>query len=182
MICLLLIGYIISVAIYEHFSDGSVLSLNFYLGVLAWLYVCYDRLIKRNPKNFFVFYLLIFGVFNIFIFSAFIFTFGSVNYYKTDNFVIAFLGINPFFVLIIFIYFLFNAKVLIAFFYTLKNGTDKEIALNFESKIKFYYEKFNLFESENLNDIYRIYKEYPKEAQIALKKIHEERELNYLEF
>jgi len=182
IIYLLVMGYLISVGIFKHFYDNNILSLNFYIGVTVWLYVVYDLLFNRKGK-FLVFYLLILGLFNVVVFSAYLFSFGSVYYiYKGDNLVIAFPGINPFFLLITLIYFVFNSKVLIDLYYRLMNGSDAEILLKMESGVKFYYEKFNSYSSESLKDVYKIYNEYPDEAQIALKKINKERYLNYLDF
>ena len=179
---LALIGYFISEGIYLHFSDGNVLSVNFYLGIIGWLVCCFYVFVIRT-NNFFVLFLLILGVFNLLVFSASIFTFGVVRYiYKQDTIIIPFPGINPLFLLIAFLYFLFNSKLLIAHYHNLKYGSKKDIELNLKNRIEFYYNKFNSYESENLKKVYNIYKDYPDEAQIALKRIHEERKLNYIEF
>jgi hypothetical protein len=179
LLFLVLIGYFISVGIFNHFVYGHTLSLNFYFGLIAWVSVSYFILFTIKG-NFLIFYLLVFGVFNVFVFSSWLSSFGAVYYiYQSDDFIISYLGINPFVLLLILIYFFINRSTIMSHIRRLTEGTEEEISLRFKNKVKFYYDKFNLYTSDELKDVYKIYDEYPEEAKMALREIHEERNLKY---
>jgi hypothetical protein len=180
-ICILiLIAYLIAVAIIQHFTLKYILSLNFYLGVIAWLFtVCYK--ITAKDAKYAVFILLLFACFNIVLFSASISSFGKVRYlYNENDFIIASLGLNPFILLIFIIYFFVNKNVGLALYERFFYGSDKEQIEKVNKGINFYYEKFNGYTEEELIKIFKMYKDYPPEAQQALKKIHQERNLSII--
>ena len=75
-----------------------------------------------------------------------------------------------------------NVKLVIEAFNIIRHGDDNEVKSKLEVGVKFYYEKFNSFSSEELKEVYKIYNEYPNEARIALRQIHEEKKLAYLNY
>jgi hypothetical protein len=180
IICL--IGYLIAVAIFQHFTQNITLSLNFYIGVAAWLFTVWFKTSKNDAK-YAVFILLLCAVFNIILFTASVSSFGRVYYlYKGDNLNIASLGLNPFILLIFLLYFSVNRKVGLELYTNVFYGSDKEAELKTNKEIEFYYIKFNDSTYEELVKFYKNYKSYPLSAQVALKKIHEERELSIMNF
>jgi hypothetical protein len=59
-------------------------------------------------------------------------------------------------------------------------GSVQERKDEFDKKVSFYYSKFNSSPNDELKNIFNFYKEYPKEAQVALTKINQERKLNFI--
>ena len=53
-------------------------------------------------------------------------------------------------------------------------GTQKEQEDKHNKMAFFYYEKFRICDAEELKGIYKNYKEYPEEAQVALKRLETE--------
>ena len=182
IIILLLIGYVIFIGIFTHFVDKYRLTLNFYLGVITWLIASYFTFFSRNEKKFLIMFLLVLGTLNIVVFSSILGSIETITYiYRGDNLIIAGPGINPLFLLLIFLYCLINPKLFVETYHTLRYGGEKEINSKFETGVNFYYNKFNSYSSEELKEVYKMYKEYPDEAKGALSKIHKERNLNYIE-
>jgi len=177
-----LMGYLMVVAIFQYFTQNITLSLNFYIGVAAWLFTVWFKTSKNNAK-YAVFILLLCAVFNIILFTASVSSFGQVYYlYKGDNLNIASPGLNPFVLLIFLFYFIVNRKVGLELYTNVFYGSDKEAELKTNKEIEFYYIKFNDSTYEELVKFYKNYKSYPLSAQVALKKIHEERELSIMNF
>jgi len=178
IVTLVLIGIFISIGIFDHFSNNYILSVNFYLGCLCWAGVIFIKY-RIGKGNSLVFWFLILLTSNILVCSAYIYSFGSVDYlYKNDGLIIASIGINPIFFLMLVIYSGLNYDIIRDFIY----GSEKENFEKSKADIQFYYDKFNRYQAEELEAIYKMFNEYPIDAQIALKKIHKERDLAFIEF
>jgi hypothetical protein len=87
--------------------------------------------------------------------------------YHTRKFTI---GFNP----IVFIILLAFCVVNWRLFEKVLYGSEDEKQENFNKKVSFYYDKFKDEPKKELEKIFMLYKEYPKEAQVALTKIKEE--------
>jgi len=178
LVVLILIGYFISVGIFAHFNNGNILSLNFYLGFICWLVTIYFKYIRKEKRSF-VPCLIVLGTLNILIYSASVFSFGSVHYLYNDNeIIITSLGVSPLFLLILIIYCLVNFDLVRRLYY----GSDKENADKLKVAVSFYYDKFNGYSAEELKEVFKMYKDYPEEAKIALMKIHQEKALTLMEY
>lgn len=90
---------------------------------------------------------------------------------------ISFLGINPIVLLIIPVFMIVNRKLFVKSWVRLRYGSEKEIKENAAKEIDFYYYKFKRYPADDLKDLFKLYKDYPKAAQIALDKIKQESEL-----
>ena|ERR1700744_1700253 len=86
------------------------------------------------------------------------------------------LGFSP----IVFIIFIAYLAVNRNAFFNLFYGSAEEKNESFDKNVTFYYNKFNEFSEDELKDIFDMYKDYPKEAQVAFLQIQSERELNYI--
>ena len=64
---------------------------------------------------------------------------------------------------------------MIGLYQLLIRGSEKEQNEELSKKIEFYYNKFNGCSNSELVDIFKMYNEYPVEAQLALKRIKEEK-------
>jgi hypothetical protein len=164
--------------IFDHLADHFILSVNFYLGCFCWISIVIYQYVF-NGKHRLVIWLLLLATFNILIFSASISTFGAVHYLYKENDVIVFsFGLNPLFLLILIVYCVINRNLLRRLYY----GSDKERIEKINAGVDFYYNKFNSYDSEELHSVFKSYKDYPNEAQLALKKIHQEKGLDLIEF
>ena len=178
IITLTVIGLFISIGLFHHFSNNYILSVNFYLGCICCIVIGFYKYYTRKGK-YLVFLLLVFLTFNILLCSASIATFESVHYlYNDGEIIVASPGVNPLLLLLLIIYSVINIDVVRTLFY----GTEEEVSKKLNVSVDFYYKKFNSYSTEELADVFKIFKEYPAEAQMALKKIREERNLTFLEF
>jgi hypothetical protein len=178
IIILAIIGVFISIGIFDNFSNNYILSVNFYLGCITWIIIILFKIYRRR-QEYFVFWFLLLLTLNILVCSASIVSFGSVNYlYNDGKLVIGSIGLNPIFSLILIVYSILNYDLIKSLF----KNSEKEELEKLELSVRFYYDKFNAYPSEELVDIFKMYKEYSNEAQIALKQIHKERNLSYIEF
>ena len=85
------------------------------------------------------------------------------------------LGIDPISFLLLIAYCIINIRTIAALLRTLFYVSEKEQEENENKNITFYYDKFNTCSSDELNNVLKMYKEYPEEAQIAIKRVQEER-------
>jgi len=168
VISILLIGLLI----YWQISDETLLvseTIAMFLFSISIVFKRYN-LVKAQ---YFLFVLLL-----ILLFQTIHFTYTVTN----DNTTTAYeeshsVGINPIILIILIAFLVVNRKLRRNFLY----GSDKEKKESFEKDVSFYYNKFNEISTDDLKDIFNMYKEYPKEAQVALLQIQRERELNYIE-
>lgn len=172
------IGYLIAVSIKQHFLDNTVLSLNFYVGFLAWTFslYCVIKGVHRSA----ILILLLFSVFNIIAFSAVISSFGNVYFlYKGDNFNIVSVGINPLQLLILFIYAIINRDIVSEFYARVFNESKDDQVKNYMALVDFYYNKFKTCSEEELKVIFQNYNDYPPEAQEAILQLKEHKGYGY---
>jgi len=85
------------------------------------------------------------------------------------------LHFNPYCFFLLLLFSLINRKNLMALYLKMRYGTAKEQEVEMESKVKFYYDKFIKFSAEELEVVFKDFKEYPEEAQIAIDKIKKEK-------
>jgi len=83
--------------------------------------------------------------------------------------------ISPLTLLVLFLFLIFNYKAVIDLYRLITIGSEKEQKEELSREIEFYYKKFNDCSNIELIDIYKMYNDYPVGAQIALKKINEEK-------
>jgi hypothetical protein len=95
----------------------------------------------------------------------------STTYYSAS---FSSLSINPIVFVVLMLYMIVNRKVIVDLFQKLLHGSDKEQEEKQDKNVAFYYDKFNNYSSNELNDIFKMFYDYPVEAQIALKKIDKE--------
>jgi len=182
VVVFVLIGVMIAKAVFDAFTSGFILAINFYLGCLCWAVVGF-LVLEKGKGSYLVFYMLLLSTLNILVYSVWIRSFGSVHYiYRQGNLIISSVGINPMFLFILVIYTIINIKRISSHFGMLFGRTIKDRDEELKSKVNFYYEKFSSYSSEDLVMLFKMYEEYPVEAQIALKKIHKEKNLTYMEF
>ena len=81
-------------------------------------------------------------------------------------------SINPIVFIILLAFTVVNWRIFARLLY----GSEEEKQEDFDKKVSFYYHKFKDETNNELEIILKLYKEYPKEAQVALTKIKEERE------
>ena len=85
-------------------------------------------------------------------------------------------SINPVVFIILISFVVVNWRI----FGLLLYGSAQEKKEDFDKKVYYYYNTFNKVTEEELMYSFSLYKEYPKEAQVALTKINEERNLNLI--
>ena len=81
-------------------------------------------------------------------------------------------SINPIVSIILLAFIVINWRIFARLFY----GSEEEKQKDFNRKVSFYYDKFKDEPQTELENIFSLYKYYPKEAQIALTKIKAERQ------
>jgi len=90
---------------------------------------------------------------------------------------IKFFGVNPIVFLVILIFLMINQKLFSGLWTTIFYASDKEVQDKTAKEIDFYYEKFKSCPVDELRVLFKMYRDYPKAAQMALDKINQEREL-----
>jgi hypothetical protein len=104
------------------------------------------------------------------------YTIGDSEYSSSTVFHMGSLSFDPLAFLLLLFYCLINRRnILKLFFASEVEQTDKS-----NKQIDFYYSKFNSYTHDELNDIFKMFKDYPPEAQLALRRIHEEKNLSFL--
>jgi hypothetical protein len=79
--------------------------------------------------------------------------------------------------LVLMLFFGFNYSAIINRFQLLIRGSEKEQNEELSKKMEFYYNKFNSCSNAELVDVFKMYNDYPVEAQLALKRIKEEKDI-----
>ena len=174
MCILLVLGYLLVVAVFLHFNNGYVFSLNYYVGFVAWIVVvCYKVFYKDIKYG--VLVLLLLSFFNIIVFTVSISSF-TVGFLGSN---IVSPGIDPLISTILIIYCNVNRDLVTGFYRKFFKASEQELKEKEEREIEFYYKKFITRSIDELADINRDFKQYPLEAQIALKKIYKEKGFNF---
>lgn len=86
--------------------------------------------------------------------------------------------ISPVTFLVLMLFLAFNCQAMIDLYHLLIRGSEKEQKAELSKNIEFYYAKFNDCSNAELADILKMYDDYPVEAQVALKKIKDEKDIN----
>ena len=85
--------------------------------------------------------------------------------------------INPLVFLVFIVYLIINISGVKKLFKFVLRGSDNEIEEREKKETTFYYDKFNSSTNKELGELYKMYKDYPYTAQVALDKIKGERNL-----
>jgi hypothetical protein len=99
---------------------------------------------------------------------------GSTTYYSES---FPSLGFNPIVLLVLMVYIIVNLEVIAGLFKWLFHGSVKEQEQKKGINVNFYYDKFSRCSADELKGVLKMYNEYPEEAQIALEKIQQERNI-----
>jgi hypothetical protein len=174
-------SFFVVLGIYQYFVDGFTVYLNNILAAILLIYGIFLK-VKRYDKSRFVVICLLalstFGIIN-FVFA----TVARIGELPTNSFAfIQYPGIDPITLLIFIIYCFVNRSFFWECYHLLFHGTGEAQKRESEKQIEFYYKKFSTIKNDDLERIFKIYNEYPVEAQMALKAIHEERRLKFLSF
>jgi len=143
------------------------------VGLLSISFIC--KIYNLIKVQYVIFVLLLVLLFNLIGFS-YTTTNGDVS---TTNYTskIAFIGINPLVFIILGCFLISNRKEFSKSINTLFYGSINEQIENAGKGISFYYKKFNEYNDSDLRDLFNRYKDYPKEAQIALLQRKKERSI-----
>jgi hypothetical protein len=157
LIFISILGLFIVISIYLHFIDGYVLPINFYPGLISWLIVVGIKIYNTRKEYFLVLIVLLFYSVNII------------------NFTVVSFNINLLGVLLLVIYSLINKEMIMSVSEKVFKGSKEEQETERNKLIDFYFEKFKKCEVEELKEIFNNFNNCPLEAQIALKKVREEK-------
>jgi hypothetical protein len=181
ILLLLIFSFYLITGIYHHFVDGFVIYLN---NILAAILLVIGVILKLrgNPNGRFVVIVLLllstFGIINFVVAMV-----ARVGQPVSGAFsFIQYPGIDPITLLILIIYCIVNRSFFWECYSLLFHGSKEYQESESDKKVDFYYKKFAESTDEELGGFYKIYNKYPEEAQIALKKLHEERDLNFISF
>ncbi|MEN0054297.1 MAG: hypothetical protein AAGC65_11535 [Mucilaginibacter sp.] len=167
---LIFLGLLLSTTVFRHFDGNYVLSINNYLAFIFWMVVIVFKIVKPEKSYYLVPILLVLSVFNIINFTIEVFRFG-ISIGKSEQFEGFY--INFLAVIELIIYSFINKRFIINIF----KSSDKEKEDDYNKMMGFYYKKFKAINTEEFNSIFTDIKNYPLEAQAALNKIKNEREI-----
>jgi len=155
----------------------AVISLNNYLALAFCVIAIVHSLLKGRYSTLWLMVLLTLSLFNVINFTIEIFKSGIYFGYAGSQF--AGITLNPLMLLLLIAYLLINKKVIGKYYNQFFKANAKEIEEEREKKILFYYNQFVGDSDLSIQNVISKIDTYPIEAQIALKKIKEERK-NYL--
>jgi len=169
------LGISLGIAIYMHFAGGYVLSVNYYIALALWAIVVISKIIRFKKEFFGVFSLLLLAIIGVINFSVYTI---NANTYHTDNGILySGPGFNIYLIFPVIIYGAINAKMVTGVIKTLFKGSEAEQQANTNKLIDFYYEKFSVCDKTELDELMAKFKDYPYEAQVALRRIGDERNI-----
>jgi len=178
---LLLLAVSLFFTFYRHYSDGFVISINNILALVLFIGGVFFIFKNQEKGNYVVIILLILATIKIINFTIAV---SSIHIGNLDNngdsLDYGYPGLDPLFFLIFLIYWIINRKAIRLIWDRLYHGSEKEQEDKFNIAVDFYYNKFNSYEADQLNDVLKMLKDYPAEAQYAIKKIHDERKVSLL--
>ncbi len=180
-VLLSIFSFFVGLGIYQFFIDGFIAYLNNILAAILLIYGIFLKIKNTDKSRFVVIVLLVLSTFGIinFVFA----TVARIGDLPTNSFAfIQYPGVDPITLLILIIYCVVNRTFFFECYHLLFHGSGEEQKLESEKQVEFYYKKFSTIKEDELESIFKIYNEYPIEAQMALKAIHEERGLNFLSF
>ncbi|MDB5023102.1 MAG: hypothetical protein JWP78_857 [Mucilaginibacter sp.] len=152
-------------AVYRHFENGVILSLNNYLAFVCLVISLIIWLVKSNIVSVAILILLLLGTINIINFTAEVFKLSYFGMGSDSNS----LSLNPIGLPLLIIYCIVNRSAVKGIAERLTYGPDMD---------QFYYKKFNSNSQDELNKIFADFNDYPPEAQIALNKLKREKDNN----
>jgi hypothetical protein len=129
------------------------------------------KMLNFRRVQYVVFILLVILLFNIKLSFQLSNGDGLTTYYS-ESFA---MGFNPLVLCVLIGYIVINREVVGGLFKSLFHGSAKEQDEKKNKEVTFYYDKFSKCSSDELNGALKVYSEYPEEAQIALKRIQQER-------
>ncbi|MDB5158532.1 MAG: hypothetical protein JWR50_3239 [Mucilaginibacter sp.] len=174
-------GFYIITGVCHHFAEGSVIYLNNVLAAILLILGVILKVSNKEKGKFVVLLLLVLSTFGIINFV--VATVARVGTPVSDSFAfIQYPGIDPITLLILIIYCIVNRNFFFECYSLLFHGSKQYQRSESDKKVEFYYKKFVESTNDELVGFYKMYNEYPVEAQVALKQIHEERNLNILSF
>lgn len=181
IILLSIFSFFVVLGIYQYLVDGFVVYLNNILAAILLIYGIFLKIKKDAKGRFVVIGLLALSTFGIinFVFA----TVARIGESPANSFAfIQYPGIDPITLLILIIYCFVNRSFFWECYHLLFHGSEEDQKSESEKQVEFYYKKFSDSTDDELERFYKVYKEYPIEARVALKRIHEEKDLNFLSF
>jgi hypothetical protein len=170
LIFLSLLGLLIILTVVRHYQFSSILSLNNYLGFTIWSFLVINRGLKVSLPSYSILVILILFTFNIVNFTVEIFE-ARIGIESRPDLTFNSLSVNPVGFLLFLIYSIINRGFFRSLIKDLLNGTAEEQALEAKKAVSFYFEKFKDYNEEEFNKVVGNLNEYPEEAQIAIKRI-----------
>lgn len=162
---------------YMAFSELFIVSFNYIL--LFALFIFSLRLIFFNStKGEYILLSLIILVLPGSLFLSYILNGTTYSSHTIGHF--GSLRFDPYSFFLLILYCLVNRHNMMQLFGKLLLGSIEEQVEKQKKLVNFYYDKFTNCTDDELNTAFSLVKEYPEEAQIALKQIHQERNLSLL--
>jgi hypothetical protein len=170
-----ILGLLIGNTIIHSYLFNYLLSINNYLGFGSWVIVLVLRLVNTRLGRYGTALLLILGTLNILNFGlgtvSLSFSIGNIDQIPTEP-----VGLDPVILLILIIYYFTNKKTVNRILSDIFYGNSKEQIQERQKKVEFYLEKFENYNSVEFDKILQSLKDYPIEAQIAIKEIRDQKE------
>jgi hypothetical protein len=166
---LAVIAVIIINTLYTYFNSNFLLSLNNYLGFAVWLITLILIIAKPQWGKFMLWPLLLLSAFNILNFT--IETNSKSFSFGIGGMALNLPGVNLIFFTALLIYSLINRKTITLFFKKTFRPSEEELLKKQKTMTAFYFGKFVNYNSEEIEEVFKNYNDYPHEAQVALKQI-----------
>jgi hypothetical protein len=174
---LITISLVLASIFYLDVKGVSYYTINDLLAILVWLFCLEKTFWNVSFGQYLLLGLLILSLANVITYE---YTIDNTTYSSRSSMNLGALSFNPFaFVLLIF-YTLINKGNLKVLINKLIYGSEEEKKEKVTKMTNFYYDKFVSLEPDELNKVFKDFKDYPEEAQIALKKINGERETSII--
>lgn len=160
-----LLGILLVISIVTVPTSEYVLNITNYLGIIAWSFVLVIRIIKPRLGRYFVACLILLTTLNLISFEL-IRTSASIGFGSLST-----PSVNPGAFLLLFVYYLINQESINNKIKQTFNGSVEEREVKRQKMIVFYMNKFEGLTPEEFETIYTNFKDYPVEAQVALKQL-----------
>jgi hypothetical protein len=171
--------FIISILLFCLFIKWQVFNeFMFFNETIAMLLFCASiplKLYKMRTGQYLVFTALLILLFSPLSYS---YTITDVNGFITHHEAKFNSLISPITFVILILFTMANFSAIFDLYQVLTKGSDKEQKDALSKETEYYYNKFSGYSSAGLADIFEMYNDYPVEAQLALKRIKEEKGIN----
>jgi hypothetical protein len=158
---------------YEDIAGTFFYTINDFLDIVLLIFSLRIVLTgKSGRERFLVIVFLLVCLFNLITFT---YTVDGGEYSSKSWLNIGHISFNPFTFLLLIIYGFIDRKYLTRFFKNVFYGSKEEQTDKRTKLINFYYNKFVNCTAEEFDKIFDDFEQYPFEAQIAMKKIKEEK-------